>query len=168
MSEDSNLNLEDDPVIKSIDYVGKMGGFNSIFLKARRLNQQQLQQVAPVIKQILQDYRDKKSFEEMPEEIKKQYRSKESFLETRHEVEMTNLSLLNDFLFNVAKVVGPEKLLEELRKGSKEPSKEEMNYAYAILRLGEYQSKSKPTDSLTTRDIELISSAVDTAYRFVE
>jgi hypothetical protein len=156
----------EDPVARSSNYVAKMKGFNSIFLMDQRLDRNQLKVIAPVIKEILQDYKNRKPFEELPEGVRKTYETEEEFIETRQHTEETNLSLVSNFLFNVTKVIGPQSMIKELRKGSKEATQEEAYYAYAILRLEKY--RENPKRDIEGKDIDLINSAVETAYQLLE
>jgi hypothetical protein len=161
MSKDTSFNY--DPFFQGMTYIQEMGTLNALNLVGHELNQQQLQKVSPVITHILSDYKSRKPFAELPDKVKEEYKTEKDFLSTKYDVDKTAIGHVQDFLANVAKAVGPEKTLEKLRNGSKNPTMEEMEYAAAIIALAKFE----PSTGLTSRELEIVSSAVGSANKIL-
>jgi len=159
---------EDDPILQSIGYFWSTKQyFDLIFLKTRTLDRSQLQQVAPTIRRILDDYQHRRPYSRISTDVMEDYGFIE-FEKKRAEIDRTNFGLVFDYLVNAAKVTGPEKIEQAFRKKPGEYSREETSYAWSIARLIQFLSKVDRWDKLNQNDIESITTALDAADKLLK
>jgi hypothetical protein len=159
---------EDDPVLQSIGYFFKAGNyFDLIWLKARMLDRSQLQQVAPIMRNILYDYQHRKHYSEVSQDVIKDY-GVIGLQEKRHEMDRMNFGLVLDYFINAAKVIGPEKIEHAFRKKPEEYSREEISYSWSVARLMQFLSKVDVRDKLNQNDIEFITTSLDATDKLLE
>jgi hypothetical protein len=151
----------EDPIMQSIGYFHKNPNyFNLIFLIERKLNRAQLQTVAPTMKSIVHDCQSRKPFDQISELVRRDYGNEAAFESKRAEIDRLNFWLVDSYLINAARVVGPRKIERSFRQKSGKYSREEVCYSHALMRLVKFLSKIDTNDRLNEFDLACIETAL--------